>query len=69
MLIDLDNDVAEKTNVAIQHPEVVHSLLQVAAQARTELGDWGSVGTHSHDFNGFPPTDINRRPVLQWKKQ
>ena len=38
-LYDLEQDVREKTNVAVDHPEIVKRLLALAEQARTELGD------------------------------
>ncbi len=38
-LYDLKNDVAETTNVASEHPEIVQRLLGFAEAARTELGD------------------------------
>jgi len=38
-LYDLDKDVSESVDVASQHPEIVEQLLEVAAQAREELGD------------------------------
>jgi arylsulfatase A len=38
-LYDLKADVAESTDVAAQHPEVVSQLLALAEQARSELGD------------------------------
>lgn len=65
LLFDLSNDIGEQKNVAAQHPELVKSLLEHAERARVELGDWGRVGTDSHDFNGFPQEDIHKRPVLK----
>ena len=38
-LFDLGVDVGETTNVASQHPEVVQRLLEVAEDARADLGD------------------------------
>jgi arylsulfatase len=38
-LYDLENDVAEKNNVAEQHPNVVKLLLALAEKARRDLGD------------------------------
>jgi arylsulfatase A-like enzyme len=38
-LFDLDNDVAETTNVFNDHPEVVEQLTAFAEQAREDLGD------------------------------
>jgi hypothetical protein len=46
-LYDLDNDPAETTDVAAEHPEVVERLLVLAEDARAELGDalTGRVGS------------------------
>jgi arylsulfatase A-like enzyme len=38
-LYDLENDIAEKDNVAEQHPNVVRYLLVLAEEARRDLGD------------------------------
>ena len=38
-LFNLDDDVGETTNVADKHPEVVRELLELAEQARADLGD------------------------------
>jgi arylsulfatase A len=38
-LYDLQADIAETTNVASKHPDIVQRLLSVAEQARDDLGD------------------------------
>jgi arylsulfatase len=38
-LYNLDNDVGETTDLSAQHPEVVKRLLDLAEQARADLGD------------------------------
>jgi arylsulfatase A-like enzyme len=38
-LYDLENDIAEKNNVADQHPNMVKRLLALAEEARPDLGD------------------------------
>jgi arylsulfatase A-like enzyme len=38
-LFDLENDAAETTNVAEQHPEIVARIQKLADRMRTELGD------------------------------
>ena len=38
-LFDLEADIAESTNVADRHPDVVKRLLEYAEQAREDLGD------------------------------
>ena len=43
-LYDLDADLAESTNVASSHPEVVQRLLSLAVAARDDLGDDDSAG-------------------------
>jgi arylsulfatase A-like enzyme len=44
-LFDLESDVAETTNVAADHPEVVKLLQQLAERARRDLGDGKLEGT------------------------
>jgi arylsulfatase A-like enzyme len=43
-LYDLAADLAETTNLAEQHPEVVQRLLALAEEAREDLGDAGRKG-------------------------
>jgi hypothetical protein len=38
-LYDLQNDVGEATDVALEHPEIVERLLALVAAARDDLGD------------------------------
>ena len=44
-LFDLDADIAEKNNVADQHPDIVNRLLALAEKARQDLGDVDREGT------------------------
>lgn len=44
-LYDLEADISESNNVAAEHPDVVDALLQLAEQARSELGDEEQVGS------------------------
>ncbi|MHC4199436.1 MAG: sulfatase-like hydrolase/transferase, partial [Planctomycetota bacterium] len=44
MLIDLDADIKEKTNVADRHPDVVRRLEALAEKARRDIGDVGRAG-------------------------
>ncbi|MHC4534343.1 MAG: sulfatase-like hydrolase/transferase [Planctomycetota bacterium] len=44
-LYDLEADIAEKNNVADQHPDVVKRLLALAEKARRDLGDVDRKGT------------------------
>lgn len=45
LLFDLENDLAEKLNLADQHPEVVAMLKKQSEIIRVELGDVGIIGT------------------------
>lgn len=45
MLFNLETDVAEKKNVAAEHPEIVASLLKEADRIRAELGDVDTTGS------------------------
>jgi arylsulfatase len=38
-LYDLENDLAETTDAADQHPEIVEKLKMLAEKAREDLGD------------------------------
>ena len=38
-LYDLQNDVGEQTDVALEHPDVIERLLRLVAEAREDLGD------------------------------
>ncbi len=38
-LYDLENDLSEKLNIADEHPGIVKELLQLAAEARKDIGD------------------------------
>jgi arylsulfatase A len=43
-LFDLEADIAETTNIAEEHPDIVARLLALAEQARRELGDGDQTG-------------------------
>jgi arylsulfatase A len=45
MLIDLKNDISEKTDVSSQHPEIVKKLMKAAEGIRKELGDTDKPGS------------------------
>jgi arylsulfatase A-like enzyme len=50
-LYDLENDIAETTNVAGQHPEIVERLTQQIEIARMELGDCDRIGSGARFFD------------------
>ena len=45
-LYDLENDIAEKNNLAQHHPNVVKRLLALAEKARRDLGDLDRKGAN-----------------------
>lgn len=60
LLYNLANDIAETTNVAEQHPDVVTKLLQLAEHARTDIGDTDRIGKNARFFDPEPRhPDIN----------
>ena len=62
-LYDLDVDVAEKHDVAGQHPEVVAELMKLVEKARDDLGDYDRVGEGARFFDEGP-----RRPgARRWQ--
>jgi len=48
-LVDLEADVGESTNVAVENPTVVTDLLKLAEQARTDLGDGDLPGKNERE--------------------
>jgi len=46
-LFDLENDKAEKINIADQHPEIVQRLLELAERAREDMGDFERPGKNA----------------------
>ncbi len=63
LLFDLRNDIAERTNVAPAHPEVVAKLLTLATHARNDIGDYDRAGKHARFFDPQPP----RPDAEKWK--
>lgn len=58
-LYDLENDVAEQTNVAKQHPYVVKRLLTMAEKCRGDLGDGKRSGKNTR-----PPGHVDNAKLL-----
>ena len=53
-LFDLKNDIAETTNVADKHPEIVKRLMKSVENARQELGDCDRIGKGARFFDPQP---------------
>ena len=58
-LYDLENDIAETTNLADKHPDAVKRLTQLAEAARRELGDDGKPGL------GQRPAGLAEKPTAR----
>jgi arylsulfatase len=54
MLFDLDSDPGETINVALDHPDVVASLMKRVERARQELGDIDQTGSGARFFDPGP---------------
>lgn len=64
VLYDLAEEIGEQTDVARQHPEVVSRLLELAGEARSELGDWNRPGRDRKgllNYRGHPNEQPPRR--------
>ena len=57
LLIDLQSDVSENTNLADQHPEIVERLISLADSARADLGEYDRPGRRQR------PAGYVERPV------
>jgi len=68
-LVNLDEDIAEKTNVAAQHPEVVEMLLSAATEIQKELGGFKSIGSDQRP--GWPAEEMkyDARKSKKYKKK
>jgi len=65
LLFDLETDIGERTNVADRHPEVVARLMQLAEEAREDIGDYDRAGKNARFFDPQP-----RRPdAVKWAKE
>ena len=63
-LYDLENDIAEKNNLAQHHPNVVKRLLALAEKARSDLGDLDRKGENIRPAGWFQ----NPKPLLLMAK-
>ncbi len=61
-LVDLEADPGETTSVTAEHPEVVERLLELAEEARRDLGDHDRVGENMRFFD--PLTKRPAKPVF-----
>lgn len=61
VLYDLDADIAESTDVAAEHPEVVARLLALAEEARKDIGDHDRVGRNMRFFDPATPRPTKPR--------
>ena len=60
LLYNLEEDVAETTNLAAQHPEVVERLMKQVVFARKDIGDYNVFGENAR-YDGTRP-DLTRQP-------
>lgn len=60
-LYDLDDDIGEKNNIAVDHPDVVRRLTSLAETARRDLGDDGREGS------GQRPAAFVEKPTARQK--
>lgn len=63
-LYDLEADVAETTNLADQHPDIVKKLSALADEARAELGDVGRLGSEQRPAGWVDNVTAFRLPGL-----
>ena len=59
MLFNLDTDISEQEDLAIQNPKIVARLLRLAAKAQRDLGDYDRIGKGQRFYDPDP-----RRPDL-----
>jgi arylsulfatase A-like enzyme len=64
-LYDLKRDIGETTDVAGRHPDIVQRLLDLAEQARADIGDYNRMGRNARFFDSQPP----RPDVAKWKNK
>ncbi len=60
-LYDLDKDIAETTNVAVEHPEIVAQLSELLDWAKKDIGDYTGRGENARPLGDEPyqmPNDL-----------
>jgi arylsulfatase A-like enzyme len=57
-LFDLETDIAETTNVAAEHPDIVARIEKLAAAMRADLGDAGKNGSGNREPGRLEPGDL-----------
>ena len=68
-LYNLKSDVAEKQDVAAQHPERVAEMMQLAEATRLKLGEFGMHGSEQRPTGTlFPEVPIVGNHMLYWGK-
>lgn len=67
-LVNLDSDIGETTNVAMEHPQVVARLMALAESMREDLGDFDRVGKNMRFFDAIDARP-QRPPVPAAPKQ
>jgi len=61
-LVDLEADPGETKSAAAEHPEVVAQLLELAEEARADIGDYNRVGENMRFFD--PMDERPEKPVF-----
>ena len=64
-LYDLEKDIAETTDVAPEHPEVVKELMKHIEWARNDIGDHNRVGKNARFFDPEPRRSVVKKKVRQ----
>lgn len=70
LLFDMEVDMGETRNLAVEHPEVVQRLKDLSNWAREDIGDYGSKGNNSRPIGSAYPElpDISRYPQTPYAK-
>lgn len=61
-LYNLSKDTGETTDLAKDNPQKVQELLQIAAHARQDIGDYNCIGKNARFFDTSPP----RPSIKKW---